>query len=109
MSGYFFLEVSVLDTNAGGEYIDTTKDSLSALLYTDWGNTTYQKLIYKVANLKPTTSATTTTYFSIPTDSIIGTRLYWNFSTAISDSDNSVARDTLGVTYKATVNMIAKP
>lgn len=108
VSGYISIAVTVRDTNAGGEYIDTTKDSLGVAWYTDWGDTTYKKLVYKINNIKPTTSAATN-YFAIPTDSIIGTRLWPKFTVAIADSDYSVARASCGVTYTATVNLLAKP
>lgn len=108
VTGYISLAVSTLDTNAGGEYIDTSKDSLGIAFYTDWGDTTYKKLVYKINNIKPTTSAATN-YFVIPADSVLGSRLWLKYTAAVADSDYSVARASAGVTYTATVKMIAKP
>ena len=108
VSGYISFAVTLLDTNAGGEYIDTSKDSLGVAFYTDWGDTTYKKLVYKINNIKPTTSAATN-YFSIPIDSVLGTRIWPKFTAAVADSDYTVARASCGVTYTATINVIAKP
>jgi hypothetical protein len=112
VSGYIYFEVTAVDTGTSStEIIDTTKDSCAVLVYTSWGTpgSTYDRLIYKISNIKPSTSATTPVYFNIPTDSIFGDMFYFKFNTAIGDSDHSVSRTSAGVTYKATVEMRARP
>lgn len=109
VSGYIKLEVSAVDTgDAAADIPDTSKDSLGVCFYTDWGDSTYKKLVYKISNIKPTTTAATN-YFSIPVDSIIGTRLWPKFTVAVGDSDYSVTRASAAITYKATVKWLAKP
>ena len=107
VSGYLNIVVLSLDTNAGGEYQDTTGDSIVGRFYTDWGTTASQRLVYTVETKLP--KAGVTFYFNIPPDSVLGDRIYMWFEHIISDSDHSVAVSELGVTYRATAEWRARP
>ena len=59
VSGYVYIEVTNVDTGtAAADYPDTTKDSVAVLIYSDWGDSTYQRLVYKMTDFAPSTSAT---------------------------------------------------
>lgn len=110
ISGYLNIAVIRVDTNAANEYVDTTKDSVVCLFYTDWGSTASKRLVYKKVNAK-LPKAGQTFYFTIPPDSILGDRLYIYFETIVSDTDKSVARsgDSCLVWYRATGEWRARP
>ncbi len=109
ISGYLNIAVIRVDTNAANEYVDTTKDSIACLFYTDWGSSSTKRLVYKYGTKLP--KAGNTHYFSIPPDSILGDRLYIYFETIVNDTDKSVARsgDSCLVTYRATGEWRARP
>lgn len=105
--GYIYVEVIAVDTNGAGEYVDTTKDSMSYTLYTSCKANSvitkvmeFDSLIYQ--------GNQDTLWFTVPADSSICDELYFTFETVIGDSDHSVTDSSLGVTYKATVYMTAK-
>lgn len=105
--GWIYVEVTAVDTNTGGEYVDTTKDSMSFTLYTACKD---NPLITKVMEFDSLIyqGNQDTIWFTIPADSSICDELYFTFETVIGDSDHSVTDSALGVTYKATVYMTAK-
>jgi len=106
VSGYISGEYFLIDTNAGGEFIDTTKDTLAVELWTAWeADYTPSKLVW-VCTLITNSTNNSYQYFNL-SDSLIGQVLYAKLLYTVSDSDNSVARDTLGITLKVTTSMIA--
>jgi hypothetical protein len=112
VSGWIKAEVVLLDTNAGGEYIDTTKDSMRYAIYTRCQGDTISKLIKGSSTtdsiIKAGWFGGTPVWFTTSVDSALCDEVFFKIYTAIGDSDHSVVDAGCGVTYKVTVNMVAK-
>ena len=104
ITGYIYVEITNVDTNAAGEYPDTTKDSMSYTMYTiSAADANIKKAIAFDSLIAQ--AAQDTLWFTIPADSAILDAVYFNFETVIGDSTHNITDDGLGVTYQITVYM----
>lgn len=107
LRGTIFSEVTALDTNAGGEFPDTTKDTIAFLIYSGFDSRPDSQWLVHKDSIEGGGGPKGLVHFSLPADSI-GNFISFQFIAVLADSDNSVARDTLAIHYRATVDMQGK-
>jgi len=107
LDGWIYVEVLSYDTGASAsDKVDLTKDSMVYTIYTYSDQDPSIRYVCEIDSVIKAASMDTVR-FSIPSDSGILTDVYFMFTSAIADS--LPAHYGLGVTYRATVSMIAKP
>lgn len=110
IEGWIYAEAISCDTgDAAADIVDTTKDSMTYVLYTYCNQNKNIKKIIELDSLIKGGGGEDTVWFTIDADSAICDGIYFNFITAIADSDYSVVRAGAGVTYRVTTSITAKP